>query len=40
MNVKYKQASFNLISLAVDGNENAIEKILQLYDPSKKKVSA
>ena len=29
--------SFYLISSAVDGNVNAIEKILALYDPDKAK---
>ncbi|MDD3279138.1 helix-turn-helix domain-containing protein [Hespellia stercorisuis] len=33
LETKPKHPSFYLISSAVDGNENSIEKLLQFYDP-------
>ena len=33
METNFKHPSFYLISSAVDGNEKAIDKLLQFYDP-------
>lgn len=33
MNQAYKHPSYYLLSSAMDGNENAIDKLLKFYDP-------
>ena len=33
MTQKYKHPSYYLISTAMDGNENSIERLLAFYDP-------
>lgn len=33
MNVAYKHPSYHLISTAMGGNGNSIEKLLKFYDP-------